>query len=174
MVYAGTGNGIYKSVDGGATWTHKGLTGILVKAIAIHPSNPQVVYVGARSGTSTGVVFKSTDGGETWQQKFSEANLWVNTLLIDTTIPNRIYLGASGEPQGSGGVPQGLRISSDGGNSWNSHKVTTLEWRSRDRTGDDAHGIHPAYAVCRGTQCDVQKYRRRSDLDQSMANSQFS
>ena len=126
VVYAGTANGIYKSINGGATWTHKGLTGILVRAIAIHPSSPQVIYVGTRSGTSTGVVFKSIDVGETWQQKFSEANLYVNTLLIDTTIPNRIYLGASGEPQGFGGVPQGLRISGDGGNSWTSHKVTTL------------------------------------------------
>lgn len=126
VVYAGTANGIYKSVDGGATWTHKGLAGTLVRAIAIHPSNPQVVYVGARIGASTGVVFKSTDAGEAWQQKFSEANLWVNTLLIDTTIPNRVYLGASGEPQGFGGVPQGLRISSDSGDSWTSRKVTTL------------------------------------------------
>lgn len=126
VVYAGTANGIYKSVDGGATWTHKGLTGILVRTIAIDPSNPQVVYLGAAIGSSTGVVFKSTDAGEIWQQKFSAENLWVNTLLVDTTTPDRIYLGASGEPQGVGGLPQGLRISSDGGDSWTSRKVTTL------------------------------------------------
>src|SRR5438094_4846497 len=65
------GNGVYKSVDAGQTWTHMGLdeTGRIGRVI-IHPTNPDIVYVCA-AGRLTGPqqergVFKTTDGGKTW------------------------------------------------------------------------------------------------------------
>ena len=67
------GNGVYKSTDGGETWRHMGLEKTFQTGrIAIHPSNPDVVYVGAL-GRLYGPnedrgLYKTTDGGETWSK----------------------------------------------------------------------------------------------------------
>ena len=63
-LYAGTdSNGVYKSVNGGASWTavNAGLTNTTVLALAINPSAPATLYAGTFGG-----VFKSTDGGGSW------------------------------------------------------------------------------------------------------------
>lgn len=65
------GNGVYKSVDGGKTWSHMGLAKTFQTGrIAIHPQDPDVVYVGAL-GRLYGPnedrgLYKTTDGGATW------------------------------------------------------------------------------------------------------------
>ena len=69
------GNGVYKSTDGGDTFTHMGLDETYQTGrIAIHPTNPDIVYVGAL-GRLWGPneergVFKTIDGGETWEKIF--------------------------------------------------------------------------------------------------------
>src|SRR5690348_5873420 len=68
------GDGVYKSTDGGKTWTNVGFTGSdAISKIRIHPTNPDVVFVadfGHYSGPSDERgVFKSVDGGKTWQRK---------------------------------------------------------------------------------------------------------
>lgn len=67
------GDGVYKSIDGGKTWTHMGLErSFQIGRIAIHPANPDVVYVGALGrlwGTNEERgLYKTTDGGKTWQK----------------------------------------------------------------------------------------------------------
>lgn len=65
------GDGVYKSMNGGKTWTHMGLRGSQhVGRIVIHPTDPDVVYVAAAgplwgAGKERGL-FKTTDGGQTW------------------------------------------------------------------------------------------------------------
>ena len=67
------GDGVYKTTDGGKTWTHIGLGETqAIARIRIHPTNPDVVYVAAL-GNPYGPnpergVFKSTDGGKTWDE----------------------------------------------------------------------------------------------------------
>ncbi len=67
------GDGVYKSVDGGKTWKNMGLKeSFQIGRIAIHPTNPDIVYVGALgrlwgSNDQRGL-FKTTDGGETWEK----------------------------------------------------------------------------------------------------------
>ena len=67
------GNGVYKSIDGGKTWTHMGLDKThQIGSIAIHPTNPDTVYIGAL-GRCYGPneergLFKTTDGGKSWQK----------------------------------------------------------------------------------------------------------
>ncbi len=70
-----TGRGVYKSTDGGTTWSMMGLehTG-QIGAVLIHPSNPNLIYVAAL-GHPFGPnpergVYRSTDGGGTWEQVF--------------------------------------------------------------------------------------------------------
>ncbi|MHC5065011.1 MAG: WD40/YVTN/BNR-like repeat-containing protein, partial [Planctomycetota bacterium] len=67
------GDGVYKSVDGGKTWEHKGLReSFMIGRIAIHPRDPDIVYVGAQ-GRLYGPneergLYKTTDGGDTWEK----------------------------------------------------------------------------------------------------------
>src|SRR6201997_1456352 len=82
IIYAGTGesdirsdlssgNGVYKSVDGGRTWVHVGLDDTRqISRIVVDPQNPSIVYVGAlghayRPNAERGV-YKSLDGGLHW------------------------------------------------------------------------------------------------------------
>lgn len=67
------GDGVYKSTDGGKTWKNMGLKKIFQTGrIAIHPKNPDIVYVGALGrlwGPSEDRgLYKTTDGGETWEK----------------------------------------------------------------------------------------------------------
>ncbi len=89
--FGGTGGGIYKSTDGGTTWTRitDGLPAVIEANLAVAPSDPSIVYAmvagipadaSDRMRTSTtGVVdlFKSTDGGAHWR------------LAVDTTVGPR-------------------------------------------------------------------------------------
>src|SRR5574341_494737 len=66
------GDGVYKSTDGGKTWTHVGFSGVdAISKSGIHPTNPQIVYVAVFGKYSVPSadrgVFKSTDGGKTWK-----------------------------------------------------------------------------------------------------------
>jgi photosystem II stability/assembly factor-like uncharacterized protein len=67
------GDGVYKSVDGGKTWTNMGLKKTFqVGRVIVHPKNPDVVYVGALGRlygpSKERGLYKTTDGGKTWQQ----------------------------------------------------------------------------------------------------------
>jgi photosystem II stability/assembly factor-like uncharacterized protein len=76
-----TGRGVYKSIDGGQTWTFAGLYDAgQIGAVRIHPANPNVVWVAAggdifKPNPERGV-FKTTDGGRTWRKV-----LYVSDLL---------------------------------------------------------------------------------------------
>lgn len=64
VIFAGSrGHGIFKSVDGGRSWTEidNGITHKMIKALVIDPTNPQLVYAGA-----PGMLATSSDGGGTW------------------------------------------------------------------------------------------------------------
>jgi photosystem II stability/assembly factor-like uncharacterized protein len=82
------GDGVYKSEDGGKTWTNMGLKETFqIGRIAIHPENPDIVWVGAL-GRLWGPnpqrgLFKSTDGGQTWRKV-----LYINqdTGVIDVKL----------------------------------------------------------------------------------------
>ena len=65
VVYAGTTQGIYKSTDGGNTWTQKGLNQFVVNSVVANDFGRVVVAIESLlSG-----VFTSADGGQTWQQR---------------------------------------------------------------------------------------------------------
>ena len=70
------GDGVYKSIDGGKTWANMGLKkSFQIGRIAIHPTNPDIVYVGALGrlwGTNEERgVYKTTDGGKSWKKVLS-------------------------------------------------------------------------------------------------------
>ena len=125
-----TGDGVYKSSDGGKTWQHLGLRdGQQIGAIIVDPQNPNRLFV-AVLGHPYGAneergVFRSTDGGATFHKVlYKDANTGAIALCFDPTDSNTIYADLfaaqqgpweNGEWQGPG---SGLYKSVDGGNSW--------------------------------------------------------
>lgn len=65
IMFAGLREGAFKSTDGGESWKKLNTAPKDVAAIAIHPSNPEVVFL----GTAAGKILKSTDGGKTWRHQ---------------------------------------------------------------------------------------------------------
>ncbi len=123
------GDGVYKSTDAGETWQHMGLTATRqISKITIHPSNPDIVYIGAQgspwAATPERGVYRSTDGGENWERVlFVDDDTGVSFLSMDMTNPDVIYAGMwdhRREPWNvrSGGPGSGLYKTTDGGDSW--------------------------------------------------------
>jgi photosystem II stability/assembly factor-like uncharacterized protein len=109
-LYAGTsgafGGGLYKSLNGGETWSQIHSYG--TTNIAINPQSTTTMYVG---GTAGGV-FKTTDGGEKWEQTSLPTSYRVNTLGIDPVDTDILYVDV-------GNPGSGFYRSTDGGVKWN-------------------------------------------------------
>jgi photosystem II stability/assembly factor-like uncharacterized protein len=123
------GDGIYKSVNGGKTWTPMGLKNSQhIGRIIIHPTNPDVVYVAALGplwgpGRERGL-FKTTDGGKTWTNtKFISEHTGFVDIAMDPKDPDVLYASAYQRERRAysflGGGPEGgIYKTSDGGANW--------------------------------------------------------
>jgi photosystem II stability/assembly factor-like uncharacterized protein len=117
--------GVWKSDDYGRTWTpifdHESTQSI--GAIAIAPSNPNIIYVGSGEGLhrpdlSVGNgIYKSTDAGKTWTHLGLRDGLQIPALAIDPRDPNKVFAAVLGHPYGPN-EERGLFRSSDGGQTW--------------------------------------------------------
>lgn len=91
------GDGVYKSMDGGATWTNMGLRDTHhIPRIVIDPRHPEIVYVAAMghlfSANPDRGVFKTTDGGRTWEKVFYvDDKIGVIDLVLNPRNPNVLY-----------------------------------------------------------------------------------
>src|SRR6266540_4049341 len=142
-VYAGTGegnpgggsvtfpgNGVFRSTDGGTTWTPAGLAGSdRIGRLALDPTNPNRLFAAATGSLFTpgGVrgLYRTTDGGTTWQRVLAGANGTTGAVdvAIDPNNPNRVFAvmwDHKREPRGRtyGGVGSGVFRSTDGGTTW--------------------------------------------------------
>ncbi len=123
------GDGVYKSIDAGKTWTHMGLEKAgLIGRVRIHPTNPDIVFVAA-IGNIFGAnkergVYRTKDGGKTWEQILSVSDkTGAVDLSIDPKNPNVMFASMwtiRREPWSitSGSMEGGLFRSLDGGNTW--------------------------------------------------------
>ena len=124
-----TGEGMYKSTDGGKTWTFIGLgeTHIITR-IVIDPKNPDVVYVAALghlfAPNPDRGVFRSTDGGHTWKKVlFVDDQTGAISLDMDPTNASVVYasmwqMSRSHWTFSSGGPGSGIYKTTDGGDHW--------------------------------------------------------
>ncbi|MEW6072830.1 MAG: hypothetical protein AB1726_09600 [Planctomycetota bacterium] len=91
------GCGVYKSTDGGASWRHMGLAAThTIPRIAIHPTNPDVVYVAASGHEWTDNpergVYRTRDGGSTWELVFHVGDqAGAIDLVVDPSRPETLY-----------------------------------------------------------------------------------
>src|SRR5258708_15548961 len=104
-----TGGGLWKTTDGGTSW-HAVTDGLIhsssVGAVAVAPSNPDVVYIGTGEADIRGNiiqgdgVYKSTDAGKTWSHTGLEATQVIAKIRVHPTNPDLVYAGAFGHPAG--------------------------------------------------------------------------
>ncbi len=91
VAYLGTGGaGVYRSADGGLTWSAAGLNGQSVTALAVHPASPQQVV----AATSSGAVYRTADGGATWTP-LPAPGVSVYALATAPAEPAVVYAGTS-------------------------------------------------------------------------------
>ena len=124
-----SGDGIWKSVNGGKTWESMGLKNTRhIPRVRIHPKNPDIVYAGVmgdlyKSSQDRGV-YKSTNGGKTWSKKlFANENAGVVDLIIDPNNPRVLYattwnIRRTPYSLSSGGEGSALWKSIDEGETW--------------------------------------------------------
>ena len=125
------GDGVYKSVDSGTTWTHMGLpeTG-RIQRIIIHPTNPDVVFVCAL-GRATGEqqehgVYRTLDGGKTWKLVLGlGGNFGCSGLAMDVKNPKVLFAGmwhvimhTYVMYSGTHDAKDGVWVTRDGGDTW--------------------------------------------------------
>jgi len=145
--YMGAANGgVFKSTNSGTNWTPVfddwGVYSI--GALALSPSDPNVVYVGTGESNSSvdsydgAGVFRSMDGGATWQSLGLETTGRIGRVAIDPSQTKRIFVAAMGR-QFSTGPDRGLYRSEDGGLDWT--RVLFVD----DSTGVSDVAINPAH-----------------------------
>src|SRR5580698_6641316 len=126
LFYIGQVNGgVWKSTDYGRTWApiFDGEDTQSVGAIAVAPSNSNIVYVASGEGLhrpdlSVGDgIYRSTDAGKTWTHLGLEGGQQIPAIAVDPTNPNRLFAAVLGHPYGPN-EERGIFRSDDGGRTW--------------------------------------------------------
>lgn len=139
------GNGVYRSRDGGESWEHVGLEeSHHVGRIALHPTDPDVVYVAAMGHlwgpNEERGLYKSVDGGESWEKiLFVDDDTGVVDVALDPSNPEIVYATSYQRRRRAwgfhgGGRGSALWKSTDGGASWT--KLTNAKLDNGLPTGD--------------------------------------
>jgi photosystem II stability/assembly factor-like uncharacterized protein len=170
VFYMGQVNGgVWKSDDYGRTWTpifdHQPTQSI--GAIAVAPSDPNIIYVGSGEGLhrpdlSVGDgIYKSTDAGKTWTHLGLRDGLQIPALAIDPRNPDKVFAAVLGHPYGPS-EERGLFRSTDGGQNWqkviskdentgasdveidptNPHVVYAGMWEAREGPWEDGNEVN--------------------------------
>src|SRR5713226_684216 len=120
IYYFGTpGGGVWKTTDGGRVWkpifdeAHVASIG----ALALAPSDPDIVYVGTGQETEGNGVYKSTDGGATWAKIGLQDTRYISAIVVDPRNPDIVLVGARDYSVPS--PARGVFKTTDGGKTWN-------------------------------------------------------
>jgi photosystem II stability/assembly factor-like uncharacterized protein len=167
----GYGDGLYKSIDGGASFSKVGLdTSEHIAKIVIDPRDSQVVYVAAqgplwKAGGDRGL-YKTTDGGKSWKAVLTiSANTGVTDIVFDPRNPDLLYAAAYQRRRHvwtliDGGPESGVYRSTDAGATWK--KINSgLPPGDKGRIGLAISPINPdvLYATVEATRGDSGFFR---------------
>ena len=117
--YMGTpGGGVWKTDDAGQVWKPIfDQTGVAsIGAVAVSPSNPNIVYVGTGEQTRGSGVYKSVDAGQTWVNVGLRDTHIIAGLVVDPRNPDVVLVGVAGDH--ASGAERGVFKTSDGGKNW--------------------------------------------------------
>ena len=117
--------GVFKTTDGGQTWTpiFDDADVITIGAIALDPQDPQTIWVGTGEANANSYsffgngVYRSQDGGVTWEHLGLEETLYISRVRVDHTDGQRVFVAATGRLFGTG-PNRGVYRTLDGGASW--------------------------------------------------------
>lgn len=165
IIYVGTGeacirgnivggNGVYKSIDAGATWKFAGLADThAIGRLIVNPKNPDIAFVAALghpfAENDERGIFRTQDGGNTWQKVlYRDAKTGGIDVAFDPTNANIVYAAlwqARRTPWSldSGGPGSGLYRSNDGGSTWKQLKGHGLPQGVLGRIGVTVSGANP-------------------------------
>jgi len=124
--FGSTGGGVWKTIDAGLSWRNVSdgfLKRASVGAVAVAPSDPNVIYAGMgecciRANVSHGDgVYRSTDAGATWAHCGLQASRHIGRVRVHPTNPDLVYVAALGHAHGPNDE-RGVYRSKDGGSSW--------------------------------------------------------
>jgi photosystem II stability/assembly factor-like uncharacterized protein len=124
--FGATGGGLWKTTDGGVTWkpvTDGKITSSSVGAVAVAPSNPDIVYIGMGEAALRGSitqgdgVYGTRDGGRTWTHLGLEQTQTIARIQVNPNDPDVVYVAALGHPYGPN-AERGVFRSRDGGKTW--------------------------------------------------------
>jgi photosystem II stability/assembly factor-like uncharacterized protein len=171
VIYVGTGeacirgnivggNGVYKSIDAGATWKLVGLADThSIGRVIVNPKNPDIAFVAALghpfADNEERGIFRTRDGGKTWEKVLYKDNKTGGIdITFDPSNANILYAAlwqAKRTPwsMDSGGPGSGLYKSIDGGTTWKELKGHGLPESTIGRIGVTVSGANPnrVYAV---------------------------
>jgi photosystem II stability/assembly factor-like uncharacterized protein len=169
-LYAGTGRGVFKSTDGGISWSaaNSGITATSISDLAIDPQNPSTLYAATSGG-----LLKTTDGGTTWSAANSGLTGGGSPLAIDPQNTSTIFVGAYAVTGSR--VNSGVFKSSDGGASW------SASWIAGDSYSNwltalavDPQNSNIAYATTQGfDECGQETLHKSVDGGMSWSDSLF-
>jgi len=151
VVYAGTQDGVYRSIDGGERWERLGFPdrGAVVWSLAFHPTRPKVMY----AGTAPVNLYRSEDGGDTWTKMRSavspehcKMDFPTRTIgiAVDAGNPDDIYAALE---------VSGVIRSRDGGETWRDISAPLIKLseqphlKSRLSSDTDASGMLDSHAI---------------------------
>ncbi|HEV2690001.1 MAG TPA: hypothetical protein VGV35_15685, partial [Bryobacteraceae bacterium] len=179
---ASWGNGVYKSADGGKTWTNMGLKDTHhIPRIVIHPSNANVVYVAAQGHlwgpNDERGVFKTIDGGKTWSKVlFINADTGVNDIAMDPMNPDTLYAAAYQRRRtafgfNGGGPGSGIYRTTDGGATWKK-LANGLPKTEMGRIGLDVYRRNPnvVYALVESEESGIYRSDDKGENWTKMSN----
>jgi photosystem II stability/assembly factor-like uncharacterized protein len=121
-----TGGGVWKTTDGGTSWhavTDGQIHSSSIGAVAIAPSNPDVIYAGAGESDIRGNIiqgdgaYKSTDGGKTWSHIGLTETQVISKIRVHPSNPDLVYVAAFGH-HAAPNPERGVFRSKDGGKTW--------------------------------------------------------
>jgi photosystem II stability/assembly factor-like uncharacterized protein len=121
-----TGGGLWKTTDGGVTWqpvTDGQIRSSSVGAVAVAPSNPDIVYIGTGESEIRGNIiqgdgaYKSSDGGKTWTPIGLAETQVISKIRVHPTNPDLVYVAAFGH-HAAPNPERGVFRSNDGGKTW--------------------------------------------------------
>jgi photosystem II stability/assembly factor-like uncharacterized protein len=118
------GGGVWKTTDGGEVWKpiFDEARVASIGALALAPSNPDVVYVGTGEQTEGQGVYRSNDGGRTWANVGLKETHYISSIIIDPRDPDTVLVGAFGDDGPWSDFPasrdRGVYKTTDGGRTW--------------------------------------------------------